>query len=84
MCTFFHEFVCLCDGSTSVEYSQKTMEEALKTVERMGADLGGTEILKPLQHIYSQPCIPNQPRQVIHIDTHTNTHTLHVSVCDVM
>uniref|UniRef100_A0A671W717 VIT domain-containing protein n=1 Tax=Sparus aurata TaxID=8175 RepID=A0A671W717_SPAAU len=49
---------------TSVEYSQKTMEEALKTVERMGADLGGTEILKPLQHIYSQPCIPNQPRQV--------------------
>uniref|UniRef100_A0A671VZT6 von Willebrand factor A domain containing 5A n=1 Tax=Sparus aurata TaxID=8175 RepID=A0A671VZT6_SPAAU len=49
---------------TSVEYSQKTMEEALKTVERMGADLGGTEILKPLQHIYSQPCITNQPRQV--------------------
>ncbi|XP_030248719.1 von Willebrand factor A domain-containing protein 5A-like isoform X2 [Sparus aurata] len=48
----------------SVEYSQTTMEEALKTVERMGADLGGTEILKPLQHIYSQPCIPNQPRQV--------------------
>ncbi|XP_073349292.1 von Willebrand factor A domain-containing protein 5A-like isoform X2 [Pagrus major] len=48
----------------SVEYSQKTMEEALKKVERMGADLGGTEILKPLQHIYSQPCIPNQPRQV--------------------
>ncbi|XP_030248739.1 von Willebrand factor A domain-containing protein 5A-like isoform X2 [Sparus aurata] len=49
---------------TSVEYSQKTMEEALKTVERMGADLGGTEILKPLQHIYSQPPITNQPRQV--------------------
>ncbi|XP_051252696.1 von Willebrand factor A domain-containing protein 5A isoform X16 [Dicentrarchus labrax] len=48
----------------SVEYSQKTMEEALKTVEEMGADLGGTEILNPLKHIYSQPCIPNQPRQL--------------------
>ncbi|XP_035857256.1 von Willebrand factor A domain-containing protein 5A-like [Sander lucioperca] len=48
----------------SVEYSQKTMEEALKKVEEMGADLGGTEILTPLKHIYSQPCIPSQPRQL--------------------
>uniref|UniRef100_A0A8P4FXE4 von Willebrand factor A domain-containing protein 5A n=1 Tax=Dicentrarchus labrax TaxID=13489 RepID=A0A8P4FXE4_DICLA len=48
----------------SVEYSQKTMEESLKKVEEMGADLGGTEILEPLKHIYSQSCIPNQPRQL--------------------
>ncbi|XP_070761755.1 von Willebrand factor A domain-containing protein 5A-like [Enoplosus armatus] len=48
----------------SVEYSQKTMEEALKKVEEMDANLGGTEILKPLKHIYSQPCIPSQPRQL--------------------
>ncbi|XP_054868031.1 von Willebrand factor A domain-containing protein 5A-like [Amphiprion ocellaris] len=48
----------------SVEYSQKTMEEALKKAEEMEANLGGTEILKPLQHIYSQHCIPNQPRQL--------------------
>ncbi|XP_030600270.1 von Willebrand factor A domain-containing protein 5A-like isoform X1 [Archocentrus centrarchus] len=48
----------------SVEYSQKTMKEALKKVEQMEADLGGTEILQPLKHIYSQPCIPNQPRQL--------------------
>uniref|UniRef100_A0AAQ6ICT9 von Willebrand factor A domain containing 5A n=1 Tax=Anabas testudineus TaxID=64144 RepID=A0AAQ6ICT9_ANATE len=48
----------------SVEYSEKTMEEALKKVEEMTANLGGTEILKPLEHIYSQPCIPNQPRQL--------------------
>ncbi|XP_027136737.1 von Willebrand factor A domain-containing protein 5A-like isoform X2 [Larimichthys crocea] len=48
----------------SVEYSQKTMEDALKKVEEMGADLGGTEILKPLKHIYSQPCIQSQPRQL--------------------
>uniref|UniRef100_H2MGD2 VWFA domain-containing protein n=1 Tax=Oryzias latipes TaxID=8090 RepID=H2MGD2_ORYLA len=48
----------------SVEYSEKSMEEALKKVEVMQADLGGTEILQPLQHIYSQPCISNQPRQL--------------------
>uniref|UniRef100_A0A669EDG5 VIT domain-containing protein n=1 Tax=Oreochromis niloticus TaxID=8128 RepID=A0A669EDG5_ORENI len=48
----------------SVEYSQQTMEEALKTVEQMQANLGGTEILQPLKHIYSQPCIPSQPRQL--------------------
>ncbi|XP_063349543.1 von Willebrand factor A domain-containing protein 5A-like [Pelmatolapia mariae] len=48
----------------SVEYTQQTMEEALKNVEQMEADLGGTEILEPLKHIYSQPCIPSQPRQL--------------------
>ncbi|XP_076592040.1 von Willebrand factor A domain-containing protein 5A-like isoform X3 [Chaetodon auriga] len=48
----------------SVEYNEKTMEEALKKVEKMDANLGGTEILEPLKHIYSQPCIPSQPRQL--------------------
>ncbi|CAJ1070722.1 von Willebrand factor A domain-containing protein 5A-like isoform X7 [Xyrichtys novacula] len=48
----------------SVEYSQGTMEEALKKVGEMEANLGGTEILKPLEHIFSQPCIPSQPRQL--------------------
>ncbi|XP_029964258.1 von Willebrand factor A domain-containing protein 5A-like isoform X2 [Salarias fasciatus] len=48
----------------SVEYSEKTMEEALKVVEKMKADLGGTEILEALQDIYKQPCIPKQPRQL--------------------
>ncbi|XP_014834650.1 PREDICTED: von Willebrand factor A domain-containing protein 5A-like, partial [Poecilia mexicana] len=33
-------------------------------VEKMEADLGGTEILQPLKHIYSQACIPKHPRQV--------------------
>ncbi|XP_039478332.1 von Willebrand factor A domain-containing protein 5A-like [Oreochromis aureus] len=43
----------------------ETMAEALKKVEKMKADLGGTKILEPLKHIYSQPCIPNQPRQLL-------------------
>ncbi|XP_034723659.1 von Willebrand factor A domain-containing protein 5A-like [Etheostoma cragini] len=48
----------------SVEYNEKTMEEALNEVKRMGGDLGRTEILIPLEHIYSQPCISSQPKQL--------------------
>ncbi|ROI37048.1 von Willebrand factor A domain-containing protein 5A [Anabarilius grahami] len=48
----------------SVKYNQDTMDQALKRVKKMRADLGGTEILEPLKHIYSQPCRPNHPRQL--------------------
>ncbi|XP_051979417.1 von Willebrand factor A domain-containing protein 5A-like isoform X2 [Xyrauchen texanus] len=48
----------------SVVYSQDTMEEAVKRVQQMGANMGGTEILEPLKHIYSQPCFPDHPRQL--------------------
>ncbi|XP_067223040.1 von Willebrand factor A domain-containing protein 5A-like isoform X3 [Chanodichthys erythropterus] len=48
----------------SVVYSEDTMEEALNRVRNMMADMGGTEILQPLKHIYSQPCYPDHPRQL--------------------
>ncbi|XP_041849851.1 von Willebrand factor A domain-containing protein 5A-like isoform X2 [Melanotaenia boesemani] len=48
----------------SLKYSQKTMKHALKKVAQMDANLGGTEILEPLQHIYRQRYIPKQPRQL--------------------
>ncbi|XP_048014650.1 von Willebrand factor A domain-containing protein 5A-like isoform X2 [Megalobrama amblycephala] len=48
----------------SVKYNQKTMDQALKRVKKMKADLGGTKILEPLKHIYSQPCYPDHPRQL--------------------
>ncbi|XP_051546247.1 von Willebrand factor A domain-containing protein 5A-like isoform X2 [Myxocyprinus asiaticus] len=48
----------------SVVYNQDTMDEALKRVKKMQADMGGTEILQPLKHIYSQPCYPDHPRQL--------------------
>ncbi|XP_050955069.1 von Willebrand factor A domain-containing protein 5A-like isoform X2 [Labeo rohita] len=48
----------------SVEYNQKTMDQALKRVKEMQADMGGTEILEPLKHIYSQPCYSDHPRQL--------------------
>ncbi|KAI2654016.1 von Willebrand factor A domain-containing protein 5A [Labeo rohita] len=48
----------------SVVYNEDTMDEALKRVKSMNADMGGTEILQPLKHIYSQPCYPDHPRQL--------------------
>ncbi|XP_036380329.1 von Willebrand factor A domain-containing protein 5A-like isoform X2 [Megalops cyprinoides] len=48
----------------SVEYTQTTMESALQKAKSMQADLGGTEILQPLQEIYSKPCLPSHPRQL--------------------
>lgn len=41
---------CVCvylDISKSVEYSQKTMDEALQKVKGMRADLGGTKTFQP-------------------------------------
>nr|XP_004670619.1 von Willebrand factor A domain-containing protein 5A [Jaculus jaculus]XP_045001773.1 von Willebrand factor A domain-containing protein 5A [Jaculus jaculus] len=48
----------------SVKYTQETMEKAVKQVKLMLADLGGTEILTPLQKIYRGSSIPGHPLQV--------------------
>ncbi|XP_008050801.2 von Willebrand factor A domain-containing protein 5A isoform X2 [Carlito syrichta] len=48
----------------SMKYTQQTMEEALEKVKLMQADLGGTEILAPLQNIYKGPSIPGHPLQL--------------------
>ncbi|MBZ3871075.1 von Willebrand factor A domain-containing protein 5A [Sciurus carolinensis] len=48
----------------SVKYTQQTMEEAVERIKLMGEDLGGTEILAPLQSIYRKPSIPGHPLQL--------------------
>ncbi|XP_063309618.1 von Willebrand factor A domain-containing protein 5A-like isoform X1 [Pelobates fuscus] len=48
----------------SMEYTQVSMDEAVKKVSEMEADLGGTEILQPLQKIYKTAGRPGQPRQL--------------------
>ncbi|XP_049712876.1 von Willebrand factor A domain-containing protein 5A-like isoform X1 [Elephas maximus indicus] len=53
--SFFHD---------SVRYTQHTMEEALRKINVMKADLGGTEILAPLNAIYGSPTIPGHPLQL--------------------
>nr|XP_048273030.1 von Willebrand factor A domain-containing protein 5A-like isoform X2 [Myodes glareolus] len=48
----------------SVKYTQETMEEAVKRVKDLEADLGGTEILRPLCDIYKAPSILGHPLQL--------------------
>ncbi|XP_004604827.2 von Willebrand factor A domain-containing protein 5A [Sorex araneus] len=48
----------------SVEYTEETMKEALKRVKLLKADLGGTEILNPLEIIYRAPSVPGHPLQL--------------------
>ncbi|XP_071169761.1 von Willebrand factor A domain-containing protein 5A-like [Mytilus edulis] len=45
-------------------YSEKTLQEALGVQSKMDADMGGTEILKPLKKIYSETCKHGYPRQI--------------------
>ena len=46
-------------------YSQATLEEATQYIQQVGADLGGTEILPPLQHLLQMTPDPERPRQLL-------------------
>ncbi|XP_069604249.1 von Willebrand factor A domain-containing protein 5A-like isoform X3 [Ranitomeya imitator] len=48
----------------SKEYTQQSMEEAVKMVNEMSANFGGTEILRPLKKIYDTSGRPDHPRQL--------------------
>uniref|UniRef100_A0A8C5PIL0 von Willebrand factor A domain containing 5A n=1 Tax=Leptobrachium leishanense TaxID=445787 RepID=A0A8C5PIL0_9ANUR len=48
----------------SVEYTQKSMEQAVIKVKEMDANFGGTEILQPLRKIYKTGVRPDHPRQL--------------------
>lgn len=46
-------------------YSQATLDEATRWLEQVDADMGGTEILAPLQAIVARPVDSTRPRQVL-------------------
>ncbi|XP_044132181.1 von Willebrand factor A domain-containing protein 5A-like isoform X2 [Bufo gargarizans] len=48
----------------SKEYTQQSMEEAVKKVNEMKANFGGTEILRPLKKIYDTAGRQDHPRQL--------------------
>src|SRR6266566_8473067 len=46
-------------------YNQASLEEATQYIQQVRADLGGTEILAPLQHLLQMAPDPERPRQVL-------------------
>eukprot|EP00727_Mastigamoeba_balamuthi_P001093 m51a1_g10981 hypothetical protein (824) ;mRNA; r:295828-299170 len=48
----------------SVEYSDETLRQAVEHVGALQADLGGTVLLSPLEHILGQPPTPGVSRQL--------------------
>ncbi|CAL4065069.1 unnamed protein product, partial [Meganyctiphanes norvegica] len=51
------------DGSK--EYNEKTLSIAMQLQEEMEANMGGTEILRPLQYLYSKEPMKGYARQLI-------------------
>jgi len=49
---------------TSVEYNDKNLEIATAHVTAMSANLGGTDILKPLEQIFKKEPLEGYPRQL--------------------
>ncbi|KAK7065457.1 von Willebrand factor A domain-containing protein 5A, partial [Halocaridina rubra] len=46
-------------------FTENTLQKALSLQERLDANMGGTEILQPLKHIYGQPLKQGHARQLI-------------------
>ena len=48
----------------SVPYDQQNLDIAVRHAEALQADLGGTELLGPLKHIFGLPLLSGLPRQL--------------------
>ena len=48
----------------SVPYNEQHLKNAITHAQGMSANLGGTELLPPLKHIFGQPCVSGYSRQV--------------------
>jgi Ca-activated chloride channel family protein len=62
--------VCFGSSFTSLwpaprPYDQTSLEEATQYIQQIQADLGGTEILAPLQHLLQMAPDPERPRQLL-------------------
>ena len=71
MCEFSNVLcLILISISGSAKYSEGSLNKACELQASMQANFGGTEILRPLEDIYSRPLIDGYPRQVntSHID----------------
>jgi uncharacterized protein with von Willebrand factor type A (vWA) domain len=62
----------------SVRYDADKVEEAIKTIGRMSANLGGTEIEKPLSKILKETIKDGYPRHVFLLTDGQVTNTQNV------
>ncbi|KAL4484464.1 hypothetical protein ABPG74_019641 [Tetrahymena malaccensis] len=49
---------------SSIKYDTKSLEKAIKTIKKYTADLGGTEIYKPLQSIFNEKKMEGYNKQI--------------------
>ena len=67
------------EGSRS--YHEDTLQIAVEYARAMQADLGGTEILSPLQHLFSCALLPGLSRQVLLLTDGAVSNTEQVLSC---
>ena len=49
---------------SSAPYNQTNLDKGMKHAQNLSADLGGTELLRPLQYAFEQKSIAGLPRQI--------------------
>ena len=49
---------------SSIPYNQSNLDKAMKHANKLSADLGGTELLRPLEYVFDQKPVSGLPRQV--------------------
>jgi hypothetical protein len=60
--SFGSGFSSMFEGS--VTYNRENMNRAINEVSRFGADMGGTEILEPINHVLGQDTDPQYPKSI--------------------
>lgn len=68
----------------SKKYSEESLKKAIKLQEKMSSDLGGTEILKPLKHVFSKELIQGHPRRVCMIILTVGDYTFEVKILVIL
>lgn len=61
----------------SKEYNENSLQIAVQHVEKMSANLGGTNLLNPLQAIFAEKCKEGIPRQLFVLTDGWSTKVKH-------